>query len=553
MFKWKLHVWHRDGSFFRTLTSGDMHGIESIQRASLTPAGDCREMEFTASPIQSGIRARHIIQWEVSDNGGRTYRKIWKGVVTRAGNPRNPGLTTYRAVGLRKRMRERVIQRWFCGEQDEDLVQRVRQAFETVTDSGMEPQYWSWPAGVSFITSNAPALGFVVGPTFPRMQIAGEYLDNLLELVGKFVVASGETYTYNGKTWSAGQEVPACEWGVNANGAFFFKRPVADAVAANEVDDYTEVDWLDIQAENVADQVVMVYVNDPGEGWMTPNSKGVKDIPEPIFRTYGDVDGSGNPTGDLDAQRLVVLDNPADLMKEASITLQGAGTWVDFSNVNDGDESSYTSLNDTSGQIRAVTNGTGPVLLRMRFWPQAQREMDIWATNWSYTRVFGRYVFDVEPGVQTVYFPILNTNPDLDPATDDTGVRVNVNGFASGDRVYELELLVPDEDISEQIAEGFMRKLENEPSEVRTYRTLGNLADRMNLTTIEGTTLDRRIDRVEYRYSPAQGFVTAYMLEQRETGGGEQLQEVLDAIIRRGASKEAQSQLRSRSGANWRS
>jgi len=250
--QWKILVWEPDGTPRNDVTVAD--AVFSLESFSVSPAGSCQEANWMMLPSAVNVRARDIIQLQTSAGGAWTPR--FKGTVVMAGNPRSSEVQSYRAVGLKQRFYERVCTQARVPGGDVATGMAANAYLGLPTLVGVNPGL------------NAPAVTFQLGDRFPALESYGELFDALAATVGQFIVPAGTSYVYDGVTYTAGQTVPAVEWGVDATGQAFFRRPHAAAVNVSEVDTNARVEWVPTNAENVVDAPVLVYASGMvADGW----------------------------------------------------------------------------------------------------------------------------------------------------------------------------------------------------------------------------------------------------------------------------------------------
>ncbi|MFA5569338.1 MAG: hypothetical protein WC972_11915, partial [Trueperaceae bacterium] len=244
---WRIRVWNgnawNQGSPKETLTPDN--GPVSIDALNLTPQGDSLDGSFTLVPAGLNVAARDTITVDTHDGSGWVPR--YAGVITTAGNPRSTDRQAYRTAGIRQRLFETIVQTGYLDT--DDVAAQVR----TILNQARHR-----PTGTTYTSSDVPNLGFQIGPRATAWETVGDFLDAMAGFVGAFAVPSGETYTYDGHTYTAGQTVPPTQWGVRPDGSIYFRRPAPTPPAAfHEGDQRTTIDWQQINAEDATGDVLL--------------------------------------------------------------------------------------------------------------------------------------------------------------------------------------------------------------------------------------------------------------------------------------------------------
>lgn len=182
-------------------------GLESFTRDG--GSGDCIEALFTGQASELSIGPRDIVSLEASSDNV-AWDPWFAGVTTKPGALRSPDLSSFKLVGLRKRVMEVTANDTTIAEGDVGLTVRELAAH--------------LPDGVIYDAALVPDLGFTTGELRPRFEYLGVLLDSLADQVPGFIVPEGETYDYDGHTFTEGELVPPVRWGVLPDRRFFFKR-----------------------------------------------------------------------------------------------------------------------------------------------------------------------------------------------------------------------------------------------------------------------------------------------------------------------------------------
>lgn len=336
--EWRIRVWSgnawQQGTPKEELTPE--RGPMSLDALNLTPQGDSLDGSFSLVPAGLALEPRDTLTVDLHD--GATWVPTYAGIITTAGNPRSTDRQTYRTAGIRQRLFETINQTGWVEEGD--VAAQVRAVLSASHHR---------PAGMTYTASDVPDLGFQLGPRATAYETVGDFLDAMAAYVGAFAVPPGETYTYDGHTYQAGEIVPPTRWGVRPDGAIFFRRPApTDAATFAEGDQRTDVEWAQINAEDATGDIVLLYVgaanvDDPGVKfrvasanipplWSTSDPTEV--IMQPIARLNGRevLDVNNAPTHATRHQ----VDGPLDLMDPVAASRFGFGVLEDVTGVPDG-------------------------------------------------------------------------------------------------------------------------------------------------------------------------------------------------------------------------
>jgi len=243
---WRLVVLHADGSSHVYQAESDVLRLDSFD---VTPAGDCGEALLTVLGSSVVLPPRAIVTLETSPDGS-VWTPRYRGLVVVAASTRTLQPQTVKLVGLRQRFYELTVEAARVSGGD------VAAMAHEVLDALTLPFSLSLPA--SF-----PDTGFQFGDRFPQLETVGAFLDALVEAVPQFVVPVGGSYTYDGVTYGEGEVVPGVEWGVDAAGLVFFRRPASSGVSVSESDAGVGVSWGQVNAESVVNAVRLVYGGPP--------------------------------------------------------------------------------------------------------------------------------------------------------------------------------------------------------------------------------------------------------------------------------------------------
>lgn len=545
---WQLLIYQQDATTLRaTLTAADE--VARLDSFTISPQGDCGDGVFTALPSAVAIEPRDIVVVEVDTTG--SMEAIYKGVVTVCGNPRSDDAQAYRVVGIRQRMYEQVV--LDASVTGGDVAAMVRQVLSNSSNL---------PAGVTYTATDVPDLGFELGNRYPAYETVGDFLDAMMATVGRFIVPSGSSYTYDGTTYAPGDVVPAVTWGVRADGSIYFRRPAAtSAIAASELDARTLVTWNEINAEAAVTDNVLIYLAAfdlthfiavnwrSGSGDSAHNSS---DPPTmvPVARWNGEAYTTAISGDDEALIQRAVVPNPLDYMLSAPGGTPAETGWNGTANTRDGDLATFNQQTTTSGlsELRVLNIPASDGLLRLRYsadgaggtnalWQLAVR---IKASSTDYVEMVYE-VPDSAGGVTDLWLPVgvITDYSGTLPFTGAAAIDLWVRGGTSGFRIYEIQFWVPDGDLGGTAgalyAEGITRPIPSEVASV-AYDGRGQLAAWMNLETTTGT-ITLPLERIEYGISTEQGITTTYYAGQAYPSDLETQRVILDRLARRAVAE----------------
>ena len=535
---WRMRVYESNGVFKDTIDVDDQ--VVSLNSFNRDGVGSCGEADFEAIPSEVPIRVRDVVQLQVSTDGGGSWESVFMGTVVVEGAQHATDVRSYTLVGLKQRLYEITLELDEVTG-DRDVMHMVNDAILSVcTGLGFSQHEVTAERNITWYSHLSPnfmpLLGFNLGDHFPALESLGDFLDTLAEKVGAFIVPPTSSYTYDGITYHPDETVPPVEWGVAANGVLFFRRP-QDSQAMSEADDGTMVLWNDVEAEEVADRVHLVYASKPGgktqlaredqDDWYTGRTPPAF---KPLYRSFGESDEYG-------AERVVplegdyILDLTTDV-GEAPYTQFGGAGITNLPNVADEDFTTYAEADSgveaTSGamltrrfpadrpqefavRIRAVL-GSGYGLRQVRVDTVYDSGVG-WARYVLFKESFGEIN---EPDGYTVDLvaPILQPL-GFDGA--DFGQMLLEFLVQEGDRIYLMELRAPDVDdggaISEAVARSKMRVPPPSAAEVTQWGALGDVTSTVLLTPRSGgDPYDLRTERVEVHLSKGEGLRTVWFL-----------------------------------------
>lgn len=510
--------------------------------ASTTPLGGSLDASFEAYPPTINLNQRDVLSTRVSFDDGVTYQDVHRGVVVQYGSTRSEALTRVAVASVKDRLYETIItiDRIAGG----DVASMVNTLLTSVT----------LPTGLSFTASDAPTLGFTLGDRFPQLESIGAFLDGLAGTVGKFIVPSGSTYVYDGKTFYASDIVPEVEWGVRGDGSIYFRRPINLTAFLEEDAARVEVEWAQVNAEQVVDAARLVYASDlDAESLVAPfvqlsgtDEPAVSIAARPLSRLLG----SGASESDANRREIVEsLSVPLDYMAALNFTGTSDTDMTNLSNATDEDDTTYAEMAADNGNFVLDSPSLGVeapgCIVRL-----------VYAAAESLTTFEGGHVLEVkvewfsDTGLadresiyyynlnatkgerQLVYLPVL---PLALQEEDSEYLRLTFTGVQSV-RVYEVSTLVPDVDVSgtasEFLAESFVNAPTDNVAVVNYYGYLGPTTNLSLLPENESTPLDLDVKRIEYVLTDEGSFITRLHTGQEYDGELLAQKAVIDRLAR---------------------
>lgn len=537
---WRIKVWDQAGTAKTTRSPADP--IESIGRLGYDAVGSCTDAEITLVGTVD-IRARDTIQVQLDLDGVGTFTGVWIGIVTIGANPRTAQLQSITAVGLKQRCYELTMpERKLTGGDVAAVAQTgVTGSIARIHEAVLLPGF--------------PNLGFTIGDRYPNRQDLGGFLDDLAATVGSFTVPAAETYSYNGKTWTAGEVVPAAQWGVNGGGIVFFARPGGAARGFNEASSRVDVVWQSIAAEQVNDETVLVYASAFNGDARAVLGSDV--LAEPVATPLALRVGSGT----LGADRTFALDAPLDFMTEGVDSFSGSGEVTDTAYAFDGDPATYALFGaDGSGTPRGfvdaeVATTTGAIIVldfqtsQEQFYDSLgfpRENVQITIQTATASTSLGALIYRFPPEVATRRALALPIMPFGQATGVPTRATVSFTG-AESVRLYAIEMWTPDTDVAARLAEVLARPVPDDAAEI-IYR--GVAADRLGwwtdpveirplveITDLAGATVEGVIESASISLTADEGITTRFGIGQRYKAEDAALAVVLERLARRAVAE----------------
>lgn len=517
MINWKIRRVTPTGSIIDIYDTenGTAAGVSAIS-FNLSASGNCLEAEILANPSMVPFNPRDTVMIWIKPEGG-VYTAFYWGVLIKVPDSRGENLAAYRAVGFYKRFQELLVEDAVINGDD----------VATMAYSGISGGIL--PTGVSAAVGDFPATNFDLGDRFPGFETKADFLNALAQSVGSFIVPTGETYTYDGVTYNAGEAVPPVEWGVDAGGDVFFRRTQASLVALDEDSEDVWVVWKARSGEEIYDRVTLIYGGGgEAEGAarfaIDPTaSASPSPVEAPVIRPIARSFGSG----DYESERRIVVKNALDYMAppSASPTTHQSVDMTNVSNLTDDNDGTYAS---PSAGTTGVLTLSWPVLdglVRYKFRKGNDNAIDYLVLTWYDTSTgypngvlqTVRYDFgDIKDTNDHLIYVPASLHPTINEANAETTLYVTIV-LEDGGRAYELTVNIPDTDAassaaspgSELLAETYYQDPSDAAARVE-YRGVGDVTNSLELTLEDNSVLDLAVKRVEYRISPQEGVLTIY-------------------------------------------
>lgn len=532
-------------------------GALAIDNLGLTPQGDSLDGQITALPGITTLRARDVVILEIYD--GTTWLPRWAGLITTGGNPRSTTAQTYRAAGIRQRLFEQYIHTPYLP--GGDIATMVR----TVLN---DPR--NIPAAMTFTNADAPLCQFELGARAGAYETTGDFLDAMTAMVGTFAVPPGETYTYDGHTYTGGDVVPPVEWGIRPDASIYFRRqPYAAPIIFAEGDNRVDIEWSPINVEDHVASVLLFYVGelnlreasfeaasgqDAGGTWQEQEPPPIR----PAAR-YNGIDLPDYAVATSVSR--VVIDGPQDFMDKAPAPTLTSSNTTNASNAVDGNPATYATLalenppGSLSGGILEAAYASGRRDGAWRITYSTDRAARDLGAHFSYGFINSAgnrssAIHGALPTTGDVNTPNVIWLPNLvqaryAPAFPNTPFDEmqpwlqiwNMNSQAM--RVYEIEYWVPDGDLyglssrSSRYALSLIRPSTQEVARI-DYQGLGSIARDLQITPAAGgSPIAAYAERITLTLDPETGIRTTYYVGQAWPAQIREQQVLLDRLARR--------------------
>ena len=547
-YEWRALVWASDGTAKTTITPE--HAVLRIDSLNLTPGTyqDCGEATITAVGSLVDISPRDVIRLDAREDGTVSWFPRYRGVCTLAGSPRSMREQSFRFVGLKRRLAETLVEDAYLASGDAVAIARSVLSTHTL------------PFGVTYAAADFVDVGMTLGDRYPNLETIADLMDAITEANGAFVVPSGETHSYAGVTYTAGQVVPALAWGVDTQGAWMHRNPHS-TLALSEDDHGVRVEWGSINAEDTIDRVRLVYASGFDPGFTRPSPLlGLTDdpkapVPIPLARAFA------LPDSDYAAEVMIAVENPRDFMTN-HITSWSSDYMLDAAHAFDEDPSTYAVKDPMDGGFGTLTFSTPKLdtvpacilyldaLISTNAIPLIAGTFAVRLSSNSTdavvtVNVFGGIPPDDESARRQQYAFLLAPPAWTSSETDFSGHggwSVTLS-LSEETRVYDARLYVPDVDVgglaSAKLARSFMRPSTPDVAVVERIGLHFPFENRLLLTPATGSAIELVIERVELALSPEDGAVTRYHVGSPFDGELLAQKAVLQGIAEREAKRRA--------------
>lgn len=521
---WAIDIYTPDGATLRrTLTpSGPVDSIAWSVRGD----GDCLEGVITGRGLD--IRAREIViiraKSRPTDAGQPPVRYV--GWVVEVPATRAPGLTTCKLIGGRKRLTEILTRNYSLGGSVDSAAWAAAGNLNTLNNPRLVRRVPAFPAQ-----------GFTVGSRYPVLETLAETLEAFAGMVPGFTVEPGSTYTYNGRTYQPGDEVPPTLYGVRPEAAdggrayVYFERPNPTPALLSELSDGLTLDWRPRESETVIDDVTIVVLethNADSTAISAPDAYPyyVSNLMPPVLRR---VKHEGARYG-----AEIRIGAEGEGLKTSSFT-QGVSASTGWSNAAaafDGNLGTYASNQGVWPITLARPAVPAAIVWRVRYSSYIAVNVEVRRTAgpttthhyWSLPSTNGQQVdrylhsppYEGANGIATIQF-------SADPGTYDADVI----------RIYEATPYEIDTTILDRIALAHMRLPSSAPAvTARVPNRLLNPAWRWQLTLADGNSVTGVAEQIDYAISSEEGLTTHLHLEQALTPTETATRALLDTKIR---------------------
>jgi hypothetical protein len=547
-FTYRVTISEPDGTQRGVYTPSDELG--ELGEFEILPGGICGDGQFSLLRSAIQVELRDLVLVETSDDG-TTFTVLYRGVVVEVPNSRSDELGLVRCVGLKQRLYETTVQESVLFE--DDVAQLFRDALSGLT----------LPQGVTFTNANAPLTNFTAGTRYPKYESVGALADALAEQVGSFIVPTATTYTYDSVVFAAGDVVPAVVWGVTAAGALVWRRPLGSALAVDETDVDTRIEWLPIEAESFVNRVNVIYATAFDldlfdrvaiTGTVGQGTQHVPD-PLPIVRTFSAA-GVTNATA---AAINVLAPEPLTLMTQ-SPTL-GYDTFVAWSNPGNMVDNNPATFAEsigggavefkeelTSDVETGIGDGFGQGVFVLQYSSLAPVDFELSVDNPGVNTVltfFGQLPATLSLDVTNRVGLLVATQKEVNEEVLPFGLSSSIYLETNDDvRIYLAQAFRPDVDNGgtrdATFAEAFFTQPKDAVSNVR-ITGINAIAPTVTITPLVGGAVTASVERVGYSITTDGGAQTVYYVDQAFAANEEAQRVVLERLARRAVREGGQA------------
>jgi len=541
-----------------TVTQND--AVFSVDSYDIAPDGNCLEATFRLAPkaLSFSIAPRDVVIIETRPDSSSSWAARYRGYIALAGNPRSDNVETYRLVGLKQRFYEIVLRSGPQGiiVESNDVATMASGIFTAPQFDLLSPGI----TGVSIGSFESPLLSFTSGDRITQLETVGSALDALAGLVGKFVVPTGSTYTYDSVVYTAGMVVPAVTWGVRANGIPFFRRPVQNVGAISETDIDVDITYPALSAEEVIDSPILVYYPgmDISRAVRFQSRNGTTQVVTPllpVFQPWSYRKQTPNPS-----MQVVQLPNPNDYLSNALSEYNITGNTLGSPTLAyDGDDSTYATgvfPNFFAFSRSSIPYETAPTALRIlvEFGDDIAVQFRS-RYSYSFAGQVNQYEFWWEPIATAVagdvtrlqvMFPVLlpvetfafvqKNNLAFLNETHSIEIIAGPNGNGGTAKVFDFRpfrhVVGGDNTLANQLLQAYERPVVQEVSNVKLFGE-GLLRTSLVVTPVSGSSITVPVERVQYSITTAEGVTTTYHAGQAFDGELVSERVVLEGLARR--------------------
>lgn len=536
---WSLEVCHPDGSTRTTLTP-DTAAVHTIEWSS-SGHGDCLEARITGTGLDIRAREIVIIRARSTPNPGAPLLARYLGWVVEVPSSRSSDLSVVRLMGGRKRLEEILNRSDRIGGGLSDIRNAAHTAAAHVNTLAN-------PRLITPSSSGFPTQGFTAGQRFPMLESVLESLEALALMVPAFTVEPSSTYTYDGRTYIAGQDVPATYAGVRveevsgtARGRVYWERPTHVPQALDEATDKLVIDWRPSSSESVVDDVTVVLLETHNANSVSVNDGGTEPAPWFSEITPPITHRLTRPGSHYGAQLRVSAEGqgltPADWVDSAT-----GFRFNNPANAFDGNVGTYASnsaapANPPINSPHTLARGSWPTAVAWRVRYSSHLPLTVEAVRTA-GPVTSRHVWQLASsrGQQVDAYLYAPPHSGLGGVPVWLTLSHDPSTVADMVRVYDVTGYEPDPDVLAQVAAGHMRLPGSDPAAAITIpNQLTPLAHRWQVTLATGEIITGTAPQIDHHISASEGLRTTLYLEQALTPQETAARALLDQRMRMAA------------------
>jgi hypothetical protein len=548
-FTYRVTISEPDGTQRGVYTPSDELG--ELGEFEILPGGICGDGQFSLLRSAIQVELRDLVLVETSDDG-TTFTSLYLGVVVEAPNSRSDELGLVRCVGLKQRLYETTVQESVLFE--DDVAQLFRDALSGLT----------LPQGITFTNANAPLTDFTAGTRYPKYESVGALADALAEQVGSFIVPTATTYTYDSVVFNAGDVVPPVVWGVTAAGALVWRRPLGSALAVDETDVDTRIEWLPIEAESFVNRVNVIYATafdlDLFDFVTITGTAGVgtQHLPDPlpIVRTFSATGVTNATASAINA----LAPEPLTLMTQSpTLGYDTFVAWTNPDNMVDNNPATFAvklgggavefQNSSTSGSTTGIGDGFGQGVFVLQYSSLAPIDFELSVVNPFFPTAvltyFGQLPATLSLDVTTRVGLLVATPKELNAEGLPFGLSSSIYLETNDDvRIYLAQAFRPDVDNGgtrdATFAEAFFTQPKDAVSNVR-ITGINAIAPTVTITPLVSGAVTASVERVGYSITTDGGAQTVYYVDQAFAANEEAQRVVLERLARRAVREGGQA------------